>query len=45
MKTIKIEMIIEKYKDDMPEIIKGLKEKYKPKQIMFYECEWFQAES
>ena len=37
-----VNMVLEKGKDDMPDIMKELEEKYKPKQLSFYECQYFE---
>ena len=43
MKAIHVEMILaNKLKDDMKPIIEELAEKYKPKQLHFYEVEYFE---
>ncbi len=42
MRAMNITMIVKKGKDDMPEIIKELSEKYKPKQLHYSECQYFE---
>ncbi len=42
MKAIHVDMVIRAGKDDMPPIIAELWDKYKPKQLSFHECEYFE---
>lgn len=42
MRVMQITMLVEKGKDEMEPIMKELVEKYKPKQLHFHECEWFE---
>ena len=42
MRAMKVEMVLEKGKDDMEEILVELKTKYNPKQLGFYEVEYFE---
>ena len=42
MDAIHLEMVLEAGEDDMPPIIKELQEKYKPKQLHFHKCKYFE---
>ena len=40
-RCMKVEMVLELGKDDMPRVMGELQGKYKPKQLFFYECEYY----